>query len=78
MESEKDFQKRISRIKGQVEGVERMISEKRDCLDVIQQIAAVRSALAKVGIELLKSETSSCVSDSKQFEKLLNSLFRLT
>ncbi len=78
MNSEQNLQKRISRIKGQVEGIERMVSEKRDCLDVIQQIAAVRSALAKVGIELLKTETVSCVRDSEQFEKLLNSLFRLS
>jgi DNA-binding FrmR family transcriptional regulator len=55
-----------------------MVSENRNCLDVIQQIAAVRSALAKVGVELLKKETSTCIKENEKFEKLLDSLFKLS
>jgi len=39
---------RLHRIAGQIQGIERMVKEKRRCLAIIQQIIAVRSALAKV------------------------------
>ncbi|KUK76933.1 MAG: hypothetical protein XD93_0634, partial [candidate division WS6 bacterium 34_10] len=58
MYSNKELQNRIARIKGQIEGVERMIDEQRDSLDIVQQIVAINSALKKVGIEILKDETS--------------------
>ncbi len=47
---------RISRIEGQLKGVRRMIEEKNQCLDVITQIMAVRSAMSMLGIELLKED----------------------
>jgi len=73
----KDLTNRMSKIKGQIEGIERMIDEDRDSLDIVQQIVAVNSALKKVGIEILKDETSSCVTDKDKFEVLLKNLFKL-
>jgi DNA-binding FrmR family transcriptional regulator len=73
----KDLTNRISKIKGQIEGVERMIEQDRDSLDIVQQIVAVNSALKKVGIEILKNETSTCVTDKEKFEVLLKNLFKL-
>jgi DNA-binding FrmR family transcriptional regulator len=72
-----DLKNRISKIKGQIEGIERMIDEKRDSLDIVQQIVAVNSALKNVGIEILKNETETCVSDKQKFEVLLKNLFKL-
>ena len=47
-------QGRIKRIAGQVAGIQRMIEEDRYCVDILNQISAVRSALdalqAHVGI----------------------------
>jgi DNA-binding FrmR family transcriptional regulator len=77
MYSDKELQNRIARIKGQIEGVERMINEQRDSLDIVQQIVAINSALKKVGIEILKEETSDCVTDQQKFEVLLKNLFKL-
>jgi DNA-binding FrmR family transcriptional regulator len=77
MKENKELKNRISRIKGQIEGVERMIEEERDSLEVVQQIVAVNSALKRVGIEILKDETATCVSDEKKFEVLLKNLFKL-
>jgi len=39
---------RLSRIEGQVRGVARMVEEDRYCIDVINQVRAVRAALDKV------------------------------
>ena len=60
-----DVKKRVStrvrRIAGQVAGVERMLAEDRYCVDVLHQIAAVRSALDAVGVELIAAHLESCV-----------------
>jgi DNA-binding FrmR family transcriptional regulator len=52
---------RVKRIAGQVAGVERMLAEDRYCVDVLHQIAAVRSALDAVGVELITAHLESCV-----------------
>ena len=54
-------QKRLSRIEGQVRGISRMVEEKRYCVDVITQIAAVRAALRRVEEAVLKDHVSHCV-----------------
>jgi DNA-binding FrmR family transcriptional regulator len=77
MKKDSDLKNRISKIQGQIDGIERMIEEDRDSLDIVQQIVAVNSALKRVGIEILKNETESCVSDKDKFEVLLKNLFKL-
>ncbi len=52
---------RIKRIAGQVAGVQRMIEEDRYCVDTLDQISAVRSALDALGVELLTNHLESCV-----------------
>jgi DNA-binding FrmR family transcriptional regulator len=41
----RDLVRRLSRIRGQVEGIRRMVDGGRRCPEIMQQIAAVRSAL---------------------------------
>lgn len=57
---------RISRIAGQVQGIGRMIKEKKYCIDIITQIQAARSALRAVELQILQKHMSHCV--SKAFE----------
>lgn len=52
---------RINRIAGQVGGVKKMINEDRYCVDILNQIAAVRSALDQLGVNLLTGHLESCV-----------------
>jgi len=52
---------RVKRIAGQVSGIERMLVEKRYCVDILNQISAVRSALDALGVELLTSHIENCV-----------------
>ena len=52
---------RVKRIAGQVAGVQRMLEENRYCVDVLNQIAAIRSALDALGKELIASHLESCV-----------------
>jgi len=52
---------RLSRIEGQVRGVARMVEEDRYCIDVINQVRAVRAAIDKVEQEILHDHLQHCV-----------------
>lgn len=60
-ESRKKVKSRVNRIAGQVAGIQRMVDEDRYCVDVLNQIAAVRSALDALGIELLTRHLEGCI-----------------
>jgi DNA-binding FrmR family transcriptional regulator len=53
--------KRLSRIEGQVRGLGRMVQEDRYCIDIVTQIAAVRSALRRLEEEILRDHVGHCV-----------------
>ncbi len=55
---------RLNRIAGQVQGVARMIENERYCIDVLTQLQAIKSALAKVESAVLKRHADSCVADA--------------
>ena len=59
--SQKKLVSRIKRIGGQVAGIERMLEDKRYCVDILNQIAAVRSALDALGVELITRHLETCV-----------------
>jgi len=52
---------RLSRIEGQVRGVSQMIKDDRYCIDVLTQLQAVRAALARVEMEMLKDHLGHCI-----------------
>ncbi len=53
--------KRLNRIEGQVRGIGRMIEEERYCIDVLHQIQAIKSALARVEDAVLKDHAATCI-----------------
>lgn len=53
--------KRLNRIEGQVRGINRMIEEDRYCIDVLTQVAAAKSALDGLAMQLLESHVDGCV-----------------
>lgn len=55
---------RLNRIAGQVRGIAQMIEDDRYCIDILTQIQAVKSALAKVENEVLKDHAATCVADA--------------
>lgn len=60
-EPNKKLRARVNRIAGQVAGIQRMVDEGRYCADVLSQIAAARSALDALGVELLTRHLETCV-----------------
>lgn len=53
--------KRLRRISGQINGIEKMVNDSRYCMDILQQVAAARSALNQVALIIMESHTKSCV-----------------
>jgi len=53
--------RRLNRIEGQVRGITRMIDEERYCIDILQQMQAIKSAFAKVEDAILKDHAATCV-----------------
>ena len=56
--------RRLNRIEGQVRGLNKMVEEDRYCVDILTQIAAVRSALDSVALQFLRDHTHGCVQDA--------------
>ena len=59
----KKLQNRLSRIIGQLGGIQKMLDENRYCGDVLTQLAAVESALQSVGYIILQEHMKTCMSE---------------
>jgi DNA-binding FrmR family transcriptional regulator len=57
-EEQLDF---LKKIEGQVRGIERMIEEKRYCVDIITQIHSIIGALYRVENEVFRKHVQGCV-----------------
>jgi DNA-binding FrmR family transcriptional regulator len=57
---------RLRRIEGQVRGLQRMIDEGKECEQVLTQLAAVKSALDRVGIHLISHRMKECLDSGSQ------------
>ena len=51
-----DITQRINRIIGQLRGIEKMLDNKRECSDVLQQISAVKKAIDGLAEEIVTSD----------------------
>jgi CsoR family transcriptional regulator, copper-sensing transcriptional repressor len=58
--------KRLKRIEGQVRGLQKMVSEERECESIITQLAAVRSAIDGVGALVLNNYIAICAPQGKK------------
>lgn len=56
-----DAKKRLARISGQVNGIQKMLDEERYCVDILTQISALRSALDQFGVLMLSTHLEGCV-----------------
>jgi DNA-binding FrmR family transcriptional regulator len=54
---------RLARVEGQIRGLQRMMEEGKDCEQILTQLAAVRSALDGVGINLISHHMKECLED---------------
>ena len=55
---------RLRRIKGQIEGVERMVEENRYCMDIVTQIRSIMAALRSAEGLVMERHLRHCVTDA--------------
>jgi DNA-binding FrmR family transcriptional regulator len=63
-----DIKKRLSRIEGQVRGVAKMVDDDRDCHEIVQQLAAIRSAVQQVSLVVVRSYAAQCLLEPHEGE----------
>ena len=56
----------IRRIEGQVRGILKMIEQEKYCIDILNQIKAVKNSLSTVESKILKTHLKMCVQDTFQ------------
>lgn len=65
----KELVTRLSRIEGQVRGIQKMIEEDRYCIDVLTQLSAAKAALDKTILQVLKDHSRGCVVEAIKQER---------
>lgn len=78
--------RRLSRIEGQVRGIQRMVEADRYCADILTQVSSVQEALRAVARSLMRNHLAHCAthairSGSEQeresmFNELLNMIYK--
>ena len=69
-----DLLRRVRLIEGQARGIARMIEEDRDCSEILQQLAAVRSAAHQATIALVRTYAAECVVSHGSPEEIADAL----
>ena len=70
---------RLKRSEGQLRGIQKMIEEDRDCMDIITQLSAVRSSVDRVMELLITENLMECINNpiknpDEQKEKMEKSI----
>ena len=61
-----DLQRRLRRVEGQVRGLQQMLTDGRDCRDVVTQVVAATKALEQTGFLLVAAGLTWCIQHPKQ------------
>ena len=74
--------KKLKTVRGQVDGIIRMIEEDRYCVDISTQILSIIGLLKKANIDVLNGHIRTCVSDAilegeEQGEEKINEIITI-
>jgi CsoR family transcriptional regulator, copper-sensing transcriptional repressor len=75
---------RLAYIEGHIRGIRKMVEEDQYCVDIIKQTYAVKRALDKLDVELLRGHLDGCVPEgirdgrADQIVEELSELFELS
>lgn len=83
-EETKKIINRLSRAEGQIRGIQKMINDDKDCMDVMTQLSAVRSSIDRVMGMVVANNLKDCVENpegdpaaqSKKLEQAINMIIK--
>lgn len=61
-----DLNRRLRRVEGQIRGVQQMLTDGRDCRDIVTQMSAASKALDQAGFLLVAAGLRWCVAHPEQ------------
>lgn len=74
---------RLRRIEGQVRGVQRMIENEAECSEIMNQVAAIKSAVNQVGLLVFENHARDCIArslseddDGESFDEIVKMMGR--
>jgi DNA-binding FrmR family transcriptional regulator len=82
-ESKENIKHRLSRIEGQLRGVQKMIDADRDCRDILQQLIAIRAGVQSASLSFMQDVARDCLlntdnqADSEVQRELMNDLIKM-
>ena len=70
--------KRLKRIEGQIRGLQKMVTDERECESIVTQLAAVRSAIDSVGALVLNNYIKICATrDNEEGKNVYESMVKV-
>lgn len=60
----RDLTVRLRKIKGQIEGIEKMVGADAGCSDVLMQVVSARQALKSFSDRIIESEMRACIENA--------------
>ena len=83
-ERKADVRRRLKRARGQVDGIERMLSANRPCAEILQQIAAAQEALRGAGKLMVRNYMEKCATEGikagrgqEVYDEFLDLIYRM-
>jgi DNA-binding FrmR family transcriptional regulator len=79
MEYDQDLTLRLKKVEGQIRGIQKMLEDNRDCMDVIQQLQAVKSAINSINQLIIKQYLNKCINDGSIYsgQEKINELLKI-
>lgn len=68
-DDKKRLETRLNRIAGQINGINKMIAQDRECIDVLNQIISTQAALRGVWKQVVRDHLQHCITDSLKQNK---------
>ena len=66
---QEDTLRRLNKIEWRVRGIQKMVEHRKYCIDIINQVTAVRRALDVVSLGIMKRHVQSCVTEAIKQDK---------
>src|SRR3990170_331895 len=84
-ERKAEVRKRLARVKGQIEGVERMLEQNRPCAEILTQISAAQEALRGARRGVVRKYLEKCATtairegrEQEVYDEVMDLVFRVS
>ena len=84
-ERKAEVRRRLARLKGQLDGVDRMLEQNRPCVEILTQISAAQEALRGAGKVMVRNYLERCAAagikagrEQEVYDEVMDVIFKVT